>query len=144
NLTFASDLYSLGVVAHQCLAGSPPFNADTPLGVLSAHLRNDPPSLPPEVPREVDAIVARALAKEPSDRWPDAAALALTCHKVRTMITAAGQTPAVPPVEARGPTPPNAPTIHPGPHTGASPPPEPASTATPAPNDAKGPRRGRL
>ncbi len=144
NLTFASDLYSLGVVAHQCLAGSPPFKADTPLGVLSAHLRNDPPPLPPEVPREVDAIVARALAKEPSDRWSDAAAFARACHKVRVMITAAGQDTATPQVEARGQTPPNAPTIHTGPHTGANPAPEPASAAASAPEGESRPRRGRL
>ncbi|GAB3998825.1 hypothetical protein GCM10029992_25710 [Glycomyces albus] len=70
NLTAASDLYSLGVVAHQCLAGSPPFKADTPLGVLSAHLRNSPPPLPPEVPREVAAIVTRSLQKEPPRAGP--------------------------------------------------------------------------
>ncbi|MCH7232343.1 protein kinase [Glycomyces sp. L485] len=87
NLTPASDLYSLGVVAHQCLAGSPPFKADTPLGVLSAHLRNAPPPLPPDVPREVDAIIARALQKEPSVRWPNAGAFAEACQEVRAMIT---------------------------------------------------------
>ncbi|SDE19781.1 serine/threonine protein kinase [Glycomyces harbinensis] len=86
NLTPASDLYSLGVVAHQCLAGSPPFRADTPLGVLSAHLRNAPPALPPEIPFEVTEIVRRSLQKDPSARWPDAASLAEVCRRTREAI----------------------------------------------------------
>ncbi|GAB3235138.1 hypothetical protein GCM10027447_32710 [Glycomyces halotolerans] len=93
NLTTASDLYSLGVVAHQCLAGSPPFKADTPLGVLSAHLRNAPPPLPADVPRDVVAIVTRALQKDPSARWPDAAAFAGACRQVRAALTEDGATP---------------------------------------------------
>ncbi|WP_199043086.1 serine/threonine-protein kinase [Glycomyces salinus] len=99
NLTAASDLYSLGVVAHQCLAGSPPFKADTPLGVLSAHLRNSPPPLPPEVPSEVAGIVTRSLQKEPPARWPDAAALAEACRRTRAMLAAVPRpAPPSPPV----------------------------------------------
>jgi len=88
NLTPASDLYSLGVVAHQCLAGSPPFKADTPLGVLSAHLRNAPPPLPAEIPYEVTEIVRRALQKDPSARWTDAAELAEACRETRAAMLA--------------------------------------------------------
>jgi eukaryotic-like serine/threonine-protein kinase len=88
NLTPASDLYSLGVVAHQCLAGSPPFRADTPLGVLSAHLRNAPPPLPTEIPYEVAEIVRRSLQKEPSARWTDAAELAEACRETRAAMLA--------------------------------------------------------
>jgi serine/threonine protein kinase len=94
NLTAASDLYSLGVVAHQCLAGSPPFKADTPLGVLSAHLRNAPPPLPTEVPYEVAEIVRRSLQKEPSARWTDAAELAEACRETRAALLA-GRAPAM-------------------------------------------------
>ncbi|WP_051393573.1 protein kinase domain-containing protein [Glycomyces arizonensis] len=145
NLTAASDLYSLGVVAHQCLAGSPPFKADTPLGVLSAHLRNAPPSLPPDVPREVDAIVARALQKDPSSRWPDGASFARACYEIRAMITAVDppRHPS-PPVEPVPQTPPNAPTLHTGPHTGAHPMPPAAPTAVAPPGTAAPRRRGRL
>lgn len=117
NLTASSDLYSLGVVAHQCLAGSPPFKADTPLGVLSAHLRNPPPALPPEVPREVDAIVTRALAKEPSDRWPDAAAFAAACRETRALITAV-KPPAPPAARSSEGAPLNAPEARTGPPAG--------------------------
>ncbi len=94
NLTAASDLYSLGVVAHQCLAGSPPFKADTPLGVLSAHLRNAPPPLPTEIPYEVAEIVRRSLQKDPSTRWPDAAALADACRGTRAALIS-GRSPAL-------------------------------------------------
>ncbi|GAA1691206.1 hypothetical protein GCM10009830_43650 [Glycomyces endophyticus] len=94
NLTAASDLYSLGVVAHQCLAGAPPFRADTPLGVLSAHLRNAPPPLPTDVPYEVTEIVRRTLQKEPSARWPDAAALAAACRDTRGALLSQRNAPA--------------------------------------------------
>ncbi|WP_051704350.1 serine/threonine-protein kinase [Glycomyces sp. NRRL B-16210] len=96
NLTAASDLYSLGVVAHQCLAGSPPFRADTPLGVLSAHLRNAPPPLPAAVPFEVAEIVRRSLQKSPADRWPDAAALAAACRETRETLLARTKVAAAP------------------------------------------------
>ncbi|MDN3243391.1 serine/threonine protein kinase [Glycomyces tritici] len=94
NLTAASDLYSLGVVAHQCLAGSPPFKADTPLGVLSAHLRNAPPPLPTEIPYEVAEIVRRSLQKDPAARWTDAAELAEACSETRAAMIG-GRTPAL-------------------------------------------------
>ena len=132
NLTPASDLYSLGVVAHQCLAGSPPFKADTPLGVLSAHLRNDPPPLPPEVPREVAGIVTRALAKEPADRWPDAASFAAACRTVRELITVAGAAPPPPAVSE-----PESPTVH------AGAPPAPVGVPEPPAREGEARTRGR-
>ncbi|QSB06068.1 serine/threonine protein kinase [Natronoglycomyces albus] len=89
NLTPHSDIYSLGVVAHQCLAGSPPFRADTPLGVLSAHLRNEPPALPADVPTQVGTVIRRSLMKEPSNRWPDAASFAAACRAVMSDAVAA-------------------------------------------------------
>jgi serine/threonine-protein kinase len=104
NLTTASDLYSLGVVAHQCLAGSPPFKADTPLGVLSAHLRNEPPQLPADVPFEAASVVKRALQKEPSQRWPDAAAFASACRTVHNRIVTGEQAPVAPPSTPMPPT----------------------------------------
>jgi eukaryotic-like serine/threonine-protein kinase len=117
NLTPASDLYSLGVVAHQCLAGSPPFRADTPLGVLSAHLRNAPPPLPAEIPYEVAEIVRRSLQKDPSTRWPDAAALAAVCRETLDAIpTGRG---ASGPVRTRTMPEPQPSPPSPGSHTGA-------------------------
>jgi len=78
----ASDIYSLGVVAYQCLAGQPPFKADTPLGVLSAHLRSTPPRLPDNVPPAVAHIISRCLAKEAADRWQSAGEFAAACRGV--------------------------------------------------------------
>ncbi|AYY14678.1 serine/threonine protein kinase [Actinobacteria bacterium YIM 96077] len=76
--TPASDIYSLGVVIYQCLAGDAPFTADTPLAEALAH-QNDPvPSLTtaaPETPAWLATVVERALAKDPADRFDDAEAM---------------------------------------------------------------------
>ncbi|MFO0682413.1 MAG: serine/threonine-protein kinase [Sandaracinus sp.] len=77
--TAASDVYGLGAVLYFALTGRPPFKGDSPGATLLAHL-NDAPVPPSErqrgVPPDVDAIVARALAKKPEDRFPDGRALA--------------------------------------------------------------------
>jgi len=63
----ASDLYSLGVVAYQCLTGRLPFSGD-PLQMALAHLVRPMPPLPASVPAEVAALVSRLTAKDPADR----------------------------------------------------------------------------
>ncbi len=75
-----SDLYSLGVIAYECLCGSPPFQADTPVSVLLRHVSDEPISLtrrvpPVAVPPEVDVLVLRLLAKDPDQRPQTAADL---------------------------------------------------------------------
>jgi serine/threonine-protein kinase len=72
----AADIYALGAVAYHCLAGRPPFLGDNPIVVALSHLNDDPPPLPDDVPGPVRALVARALAKDPADRFPSAAAMA--------------------------------------------------------------------
>jgi hypothetical protein len=72
----AADIYALGAVAYHCLAGRPPFLGDNPIAVALNHLNDDPPPLPDDVPDPVRALVARALAKDPADRFPSAAAMA--------------------------------------------------------------------
>ncbi|MEO3743328.1 serine/threonine-protein kinase [Plantactinospora sp. B5E13] len=72
----ATDIYALGAVAYQCVAGSPPFTGDTPLQVAVKHLHEQPPPLPDTVPEAVTALIGRALSKEPADRYPSAAAFA--------------------------------------------------------------------
>lgn len=74
--TAASDIYALGVVLYECLAGRRPFDRDTPIQVALAHVREEVPSLNEDVPPRIRAIVEKALAKSPDDRFASAADLA--------------------------------------------------------------------
>ncbi len=73
-----SDLYSLGCVLFECLAGQPPFIHRNEAVVLQLHLTQPAPDLRairPDAPKELAEGVARALAKVPEDRWQTAAAM---------------------------------------------------------------------
>lgn len=74
--TPASDLYALGVVAYECLAGKRPFPGESPVGVALAHTREEPPPMPETVPAPVRSLVASCLAKDPGARPAGAASLA--------------------------------------------------------------------
>jgi hypothetical protein len=96
----ATDVYSLGVVAYQCLAGRRPFTGENPVATALAHLRDAPPPLPADVPPAVRAVVERAMAKDPADRFVSAAALAEAARGAAAgrmptgaRATAAGQRP---------------------------------------------------
>ncbi|MGC4892607.1 protein kinase domain-containing protein [Micromonospora sp. DT31] len=80
----ATDVYALGAVAYCCLTGGPPFTGDNPLQVAVRHLDDEPPELPAEIPPAVRELVARALAKDPADRYPSAAAMADAARAART------------------------------------------------------------
>jgi ABC-type transport system substrate-binding protein len=67
-----ADVYSLGCVLFECLAGARPFERDSELSVIFAHLNAPPPvltDLRPELPEAFDAVVATALAKSPEERY---------------------------------------------------------------------------
>ncbi len=77
-----SDVYALGCVLHTALTGTPPFRRDTVPATISAHL-HDPPPRPSQtdgVPEAMDAVIARALAKDPDDRFASAGDLARAVH----------------------------------------------------------------
>ena len=76
-----TDVYAMGALMYRLLTGQYVFTASTAVGVLTKHLTSEvePPSRRAPalaIAPEVDALVARALAKDPADRWPSAAAMA--------------------------------------------------------------------
>jgi len=83
--TPASDLYSLGMLAYECLAGAPPFGG-TPLEVALAHRDRPLPPLPPSVAVGVAALVMRLAAKDPARRPNDAAEIAVWAGLLRDGI----------------------------------------------------------
>ena len=87
--TPASDVYALGVVAFECLAGRRPFVAETAVATALAHLREPVPDLPPSVPADLAAVVRRALAKDPAERFRDGRELAAALRSPATAVTAA-------------------------------------------------------
>ncbi|MFJ3172550.1 protein kinase [Streptomyces roseus] len=100
-----SDLYSVGIMLFQLLTGRIPFDADSPLAIAYAHVQEEPVA-PSSINRSVtpamDALVARALKKNPNERFPTAAAMRDEVARVMS----AGQT--------------GAPAIVPGSHAGGS------------------------
>jgi serine/threonine-protein kinase len=82
----ASDVYSIGVVMYEMLAGSPPFQAEKPAALALMHMRDEPPPLTvhnSQVPPRLDWIVRKLLAKEPSARYRTAEQLAHVLEEYR-------------------------------------------------------------
>lgn len=75
-VTGQSDVYSLGIVAYQCLAGRRPFDSDNPVELAMRHMNDEPPPLPDDVPETARAFVASALAKDPAQRFATGEAMA--------------------------------------------------------------------
>jgi tRNA A-37 threonylcarbamoyl transferase component Bud32 len=97
--TPASDLYSLGMVAYECLAGVPPFTGSAVVVALAQRERPLPP-LPPSVSAEVGAFVARLTAKDPVHRPSSAAEAAVSAGLIRDGVGAVpGRWPDAPPAQ---------------------------------------------
>ncbi len=112
--TPASDVYALGLVGYECLAGRPAFQGDNAVTIALKQLRSDPDPLPDTLPRDVRTLIRRALSKDPAARMPDGAAFVTAVEDAR-----AGRLPAdepLPPVPAAVPA-----VVDPGPPTQAAP-----------------------
>ncbi len=90
----ASDVYSLGVVAYESLAGHLPFPNENSVAMALAHVRETPRPLPPDVPPAVAALVMRMLAKDPAARYHDGGSLA---REVAALRRPTGHAPAARP-----------------------------------------------
>jgi serine/threonine-protein kinase len=145
-----ADAYALACTAFELLAGSPPFRRDENMAVMWAQLNAPPPaltSLRPDLPAAVDQVIARALAKDPADRFANCLAFSAALQQAcaATVDAPAGTAPAAPvspPPPAARPAPPTAadpapiapppPATNPsGPAGPADPPPRPATTPMP-------------
>ncbi|MFJ4841951.1 protein kinase [Streptomyces sp. NPDC088746] len=126
-----SDLYSVGIMLFQLLTGRIPFDADSPLAIAYAHVQEEPVA-PSSINRSItpamDALVARALKKNPNERFPSAAAMQ---DEITRVLNASG--PAGAPVIIGGGSPANS-----GSGVGSAVFP-PVDQATPAPHSVQTP-----
>ncbi len=91
-----SDLYSTGCLLYELLTGRPPFTGDSPVAIAYQHVREDPvpPSqVDPDVPPWADAIVLKAMAKPPADRYQTAADMRADLQRAASGLPVAAAPP---------------------------------------------------
>ncbi len=88
DVTYSADIYSLSCVLGECLTGSPPYGSGNVERLVAAHLTAPPPRpsqlRPGSVPRAMDQVIARGMAKRPEDRYRSAGELASAAHEALT------------------------------------------------------------
>jgi beta-lactam-binding protein with PASTA domain len=100
-VTAASDCYAVGIVLYEMLTGAVPFDGDRPVAVAMKQISDEPVpprQVEPGVPPELEAVVMRALAKRPSERYRTADELSRALAEARTAIDGSGSTTQVMPV----------------------------------------------
>lgn len=93
----SSDLYSLGIVMYEMLTGRVPFEGENPVAIALKHLSDEPvppQALVPEIPDNLNAVVMRALAKDPRDRYPGASEFLTDLERCRRDLPVVAPPPA--------------------------------------------------
>jgi YVTN family beta-propeller protein len=100
-----TDVYSLGCVLFECLAGDIPFRRDNQAGLVYAHLMAPPPKVTdhrPELPEDIDRVVDRAMAKGPENRYPSAGEVVEAAREALSPELAAAAPAPAPPLPTPG------------------------------------------
>jgi putative nucleotidyltransferase with HDIG domain len=149
-VTFATDVYTLGLLIFELFTGAPPFRGENPMATLHKQVKEAPPLEGPaaaRIPRSLTPVLKTALAKNPEERYPSIREFAEALRKARDValpsatvafvpppISAAPPAPAPPPPPAAAPIAPVA--AAPEPTASAAPAPAPPAPAPPAPAPA--------